>query len=42
VPYAATMLYDGHWGNAILSWCPITLTGVQKIYNRGVLAPSES
>jgi endonuclease/exonuclease/phosphatase family metal-dependent hydrolase len=36
-PYAATALYDGAWGNAILSRHPIARSQELHIYNRGGL-----
>ena len=36
-PYAATALYDGAWGNAILSRHPIVRSQELRIYNRGGL-----
>jgi endonuclease/exonuclease/phosphatase family metal-dependent hydrolase len=36
-PYGATALYDGAWGNAILSRHPISGSQELRIYNRGGL-----
>jgi len=36
-PHQAAALYDGAWGNAILSRHPITSSGELRIYNRGGL-----
>lgn len=36
-PHEAAALYDGAWGNAILSRFPITRSREQRIYNRGGL-----
>jgi endonuclease/exonuclease/phosphatase family metal-dependent hydrolase len=36
-PYETTALYDGAWGNAILSRHPITRSQELRIYNRGGL-----
>jgi len=36
-PHQAAALYDGAWGNAILSQHPIARSGEMRIYNRGGL-----
>src|SRR5262249_41882413 len=36
-PHAVAALYDGAWGNAILSQHPIQCSGELRIYNRGGL-----